>query len=516
MAASSRAGSFADIGVRLRHWLDSPARLFWRVIGWLGATLVFYGLIGVLGGPTEGDAGETVYSTWSIAHGNLGCAYPKATVLHFDNLTNPFALTAPLYTLITGAASALLRIGHTVTFPSQQQLGPSCDHAFVAMLHWSANSGAILPTVRLSYLMWPILMTGVIALLRAAGRGRQRWELLALLMVACTPTVWMCITYFFHPEDLLTLGLVLAGVACSLRKRWFWSGVLLGLACSAQQFALLVAAPLLVVATGRHRFKYLAGAVMTVAIIDIPIIVATSGRAIRTLILGSSRVGVINRSTGGTVLWETDLRAVPLFLLSRVAPIVASMALAWWASKRLGKRVLDPVPLISLVATSFAFRLVFEENLFGYYLMAVSVALIVLDVARGQLRGTVLAWIALVTVAFNPVHAGFLSNLTGHTLELYYALPIVVLGIVVATVVFDAIYGRIRVYKLAWIVIVLVASESRLYGQKNDIIYAPHWLWQVVLAPIALGLAVKPLLESIKSGTPSIPIDENDFVSPKF
>ena len=498
----------------MRHWLDSPTRLFWRVMGWLGATVVFYGLVGILGGPTEGDAAETVYSTWSIAHGNLGCAYPKATVFHFDSLANPFALTAPLYTLITGAASALLRIGHTVAFPSRHQLGPSCDNAFVAMFHWSARSGAILPTVRLSYLMWPVLMAGVIALLRAIGRGGQRWEPLALLMVACTPTVWMCITFFFHPEDLLTMGLVLVGVACSLQNRWFWAGVLLGLACSAQQFALLVAAPLLVVAIGRTRIRYLAGAVIAVTIIDTPIIVATSGRAIRTLILGSSRVGVINHSTGGTVLWETELRGIPLFLLSRVAPIAASMAIAWWASRRLGPRVLSPAPLMSLVATSLALRLIFEENLFGYYFMAVSVALLMLDVAKGQLRGTMLTWIALVTVAFNPVHAGFLSNLTGHTLELYYALPIVVLAIVVASVAFDAIFRRVRVYKLVWIVVVLLTCESRLWGRQYAIFEVPHWLWQVVLAPIALGLAVKPLLASIKSGTPSIPIDESDFVSP--
>jgi len=119
-----------------------------------------------------------------------------------------------------------------------------------------------------------------------------------------------------------------------------------------------------------------------------------------------------------------------------------------------------------------------------------------------------------VTVAFNPVHAGFLSNLTGHTLELYYALPIVVLAIVVASVAFDAIFRRVRVYKLVWIVVVLLTCESRLWGRQYAIFEVPHWLWQVVLAPIALGLAVKPLLASIKSGTPSIAIDESDFVSP--
>ena len=59
-------------------------------------------------------------------------------------------------------------------------------------------------------------------------------------------------------------------------------------------------------------------------------------------------------------------RAV-LFVISRVAPIVVLMALAWWVSRRLGAHLLSPIPLISLVAASLIFRLIFEGNLFGYY-----------------------------------------------------------------------------------------------------------------------------------------------------
>lgn len=482
-------------------------------MSWLGASVIFYGLVGLLGGPTEGDASENVYSTWSIAHGSLACAYPHLATYHFDNLANPFALTAPLYPLLTGGVSALLRIGHQVAFPSQSQFGANCGHAFAAMFHWSAKSGAILPTVRLSYLMWPILMAGVIALVRASGRGRRVWEPMALLLVACTPTVLMCLTYFFHPEDLLAMGLILAGVACSLRSRWFWAGVLLGLACCAQQFAFLVGVPFLVIAPGRDRIRYVAGAITAVAIIDIPLIVATSGRAIKTILLGSSRVGVINRSTGGTVLWETDYRGLPLFLLSRVAPIVASLVLAWWASRRLGPRLLRPVPLVSLVATSLAFRLVFEENLFGYYFMAVSVALLILEVAKGRMRGTVFAWLAMVTVAFNPVHPGFFSNMTGHAIDLYYALPIVVMAVVVATVVFDAACRRVRVYKILWIVVAAFTCESKLWGLSHTVFAVPHWLWQVVLVPIALVLAAKPLFSAISSSETTDSIEKSDLAT---
>ena len=54
-------------------------------------------------------------------------------------------------------------------------------------------------------------MAGIIALLRVSGRGRRGWEPLAFFLVACTPPVFTCLTYYFHPPDLLAMGLILAG-----------------------------------------------------------------------------------------------------------------------------------------------------------------------------------------------------------------------------------------------------------------------------------------------------------------
>jgi hypothetical protein len=487
--------SFKD---RIRVVLDRRVPLIWCVISWLGASAVFYGLIALLGGPVEGDASETVYSTWSIAHGDLACAYPRLGVFHLDNLANPFALAAPLYPLISGAGAALLRIGHSVAFPTQSQLGPGCAGAIVKFFNWSATSSAILPTIRLSYLIWPILLAGVVTLVRASGHGKTGWEPLALLLVACTPPLLMCITFYFHPEDVLAMALLLCGVAAALRKRWVWAGVFLGLACCSQPYALLVGAALLVVAPGRNRLRFASAAIVAAAVIDVPLIVATSGRALRMIALGSSRVGIINRSTGGTVLWETDLHGLPLFLCSRIAPIAASAILAWWAARQLGSRVLNPIPLVSLMTCALVFRLVFEENLFGYYFMATSVSLVLLEVVRGRFRGTVAAWLALEIVAFNPVNAGFFSNLTGRTLELYWAVPIIVFSIVAISVIVDVIYHRVRLYKYLWLALASFAGESKLWGNNNPIWAVPHWLWQVILIPIALGLALKPLLDEVK------------------
>jgi hypothetical protein len=471
----------------------------WCAISWLGASVVFYGLVGLLGGAVEGDSSETVYSTWSIAHGDLACAYPRLGVYHFGNLIDPFALAAPLYPLISGAGAALLRIGHSVAFPTRHQLGPSCADAVIKIFHWSVSSSAILPTIRLSYLVWPFLLAGVVALVRASGRGKTGWEPLAVLIVACTPPVLTCITFYFHPEDVLAMGLLLCAVAASLRQRWWWCGIFLGLACCAQPYAVLVGAVLLVVAPGRDRVRFSASALIAAAAVDIPFIVATSGRALRMIATGSSRVGIINRSTGGTVLWETDLHGAALFVCSRIVPIAASVILAWWAARKLGPRMLRPVPMIALMTCALTFRLVFEENLFGYYFMAASVSLVLLEVARGQFRGKVVAWLGLEIIAFNPVDVGFFSNLTGHSLELYWAVPIIVLSVVVASVLVDAYFHRVRIYKLLWIALACVTGESKLWGANTPIWEAPHWLWQVILVPIALGLALGPLLDEVKS-----------------
>jgi hypothetical protein len=485
-------------GARVHAWLERPLSNFWCFVGWLCATGVFFALAGVLGGPSEGDVSETVYGTWSISHGDLACVYPLAAGHHINDLASPFALAAPLYPVVSAGLAALLRIGYNVAFPTTQQFGPHCDRAFTAMFNWSTKSDAILPTIRLSYFVWFVLMAGVVAILRASGRGRRGWEPAALVLVAATPPVLMCLTFYFHPQDLLAMGLLLVAGACVLKKSWFWAGVFLGLAFCSQQFVVLVGVPLLVIVPASRRLRFAGSALLAIVIIDVPLIVATSGRGLKTVLFGSSRVGSDIRSTSGTVLWETDLHGALLFLISRVLPIVVAAALAWWVSKRLGPHALDPIPLMSLVATSLVLRLVFEENLFGYYFMAAAVTLIVLDAVCGRLREPVVAWLILVTAAFNPVHIGLISNLTSWSISLFTWIPTFLIAIVLASVVVDALRRRIRIYKILLAVVIALTSVSNFWGMHRPLVLVPGWLWQLILVPIALALAVTPLIKSLR------------------
>lgn len=463
----------------LTSTLNRPLASGWCAVGWVVASLVFIGIVRLLGGPGRVDAIESVYSTWAVANGHLACAYPPGSPYHFAGIGYPVAFIAPLWPLVSGGIAGLTGIGHSVPFPSQGALGPNCSGALTAMTHWSAEAKVLNPTIQIGYLCWFVLMAGVVALLRASGRGRRGWEPAILLVFALTPFVMMPLLDDFHPQDVMAMGLILGGVACARRGWWVRAGLLLGLAVTSQQFALLVLAPLLVVAPPTRRIRFAGAAISAVALVVLPLIAITSGHALRAVTLGSGDTP----SIGGTVLWELHLKGAFLVAISRILPILLAMALAWWATRRLGSSLLEPVPLISLVATSISFRLVFEQNLFGYYFMALAVSLFVLDVVRGQLRGQVVAWLSLVVLAFDPAPRI-------HVLSVY--LPSVLMVIACLVILWSVRHGRVHWYLVAWVVVVALAFASYPIGSFRNPL--PIWLWQVVLVSTGVMLAAKPLL----------------------
>lgn len=481
-----RLSSYSDL-------LCRPAPFRWRALGILDSTIAFFAAMGILGGPIEGDASESVYTTWSIAHGNLACAYPGLGHIHINSLSTPFAFIPPLYSLVAGVIAAVLRIGNGVPFPSRAQLGTNCQHAVVAMFHWSVKASAILTTIHIGYIVWPILIVSALALVRACGRGRTWWEPAVALMLAFTTPVWMCLVEYFHPQDVMAMSLILLAAAAAIRERWTWCGAWIGLALATQQFALLAAIPLIVIATPRGRGRFVLGAVVAAAAVDAPVAITTAGRALRQILTGSSRAGSHIASPGGTVLWELHLKGFALFSIARLAPLLAAVALAWWCVRRLGPVSRRPVPIMVLLAASLALRLVFEENLFGYYFMAVAVSLVLLDATCGRIRGATWFWIGLVTIAWNPVDPGFLSNWTTWGPGLYFDVPIAILALGLGAILLDLRNRRFVLYKYAWLLLVLLTSQSRIWGSQRTIINMPYWGWQLILVPSALALCLFPL-----------------------
>jgi hypothetical protein len=422
----------------LVQWLDRPRSQWWCVASWVAATTVFIGVTTLLGGLTQLDALISTYSSWSIAHGNVACAYPPGSSVYFP-------LTAPLYPVLAGGLAALFRVGHGVPFPNQAALGHSCLTWLAPMTRWADRTHALTPTLRFGYLGWFALAAGVVAVMRSSGRGRNGWEPAVLIAVACTPPVFMCLQTLFHPQDLLAMGLILIGVSCAQRDKWMWAGVLAGLAFASQQFALLAVALLFVIVPTKRRVAFSLSAVATFAVIVIPLAALSSGRALRVAFTGSAGGGALISS----IPWEWHLTGSRANDVLRALPVIAVLVLALWARRRLSDAVMEPVVLLSLLATSLALRLVFEGGLYGYYFMASAVSIVLLDFVRRRFRVEVILWLAAVALVFSP---------------------------------------------LPW------GHDRLTYGVHM-------WVWQVILVPPTVALALAPLIGRIKLQRSSPPLD---------
>ena len=479
--------------------LERPVRPFAIVMGWIGSTMLFLLVATGLGGPTEGDSAEVVYGTWAVAHGHLACVYP-ATGGHLpQGFADPFALAAPLYALVSGVVAAALRIGHAVPFPSGHALGPGCANGFNAIYHWSTTSAAILPTVRVGYVTWAVLLAGVVYLVRATPLRATGWEVVAGFLVALAPPVVMCLTYYFHPQDLLAMALVLVAVGAWLRGHHLVGGVWLGLALAAQQFAVLAVVALLVLSERDRIVRLLGGLVAAVAVVDGTFVAVSGLRAVKTVLFGSSRVGSSVSAHGGTVVFALGLHGVADFLLARVAPIAAAALVAWLVRRRVGR---SPRAVVGALSAAMLCRLVFEVNIFGYYFMAVMVGVVLLEVLRHQVGRDVVALVGLFIVSFDPEHIALVDNLTTYGLSVYYDLPIVVLALGVALFLFDAVRRRFSPALVVWLGFVALAGESHLWNRYNPLWDLPEWAWQIVLVPF-LGVILARRLRETRRDEPS-------------
>lgn len=466
----------------MRSWLDRPLSNWWCVVGWLASTAVFVAIVQLLGGATPYDADESNISTWSIAHGQLSCAFPKGRIL-----------IAPLYPYVSGGLSAIARIGHSVPFPARGAFGPDCAGAYDAVTTWASRAGALTQSLLIGYVGWLALLAGVVALLRASGRGRRGWEPVTLLLLACLPPVWMCLENFFHPQDLLAMGLALGALACARRGSWIGAGVLVALATLSQQFALLVAAPLLVVAPANRRWAYAGAAAGTTALALAVLFVSSSSLAVGAAVLGSGNSG----GSGTVVSSALHLHGGVLVFVSRMVPLELSLVLAWWVGHRLGPDVLEPVPLMSLIALSLSLRLVFEQALYGYYFMALVVALVVLDVVGGRIRASLVAWLGVVSVAYlvGPNTALSVWPATSWAHDAQRALAPVVLVLALAAIVVGAARHGLRRRQLVWLAL---AAGAALAWPSTHNPFSSHLLsvwWQMALVLSGIALAAGPLIE---------------------
>jgi hypothetical protein len=139
--------------------------------------------------------------------------------------------------------------------------------------------------------------------------------------------------------------------------------------------------------------------------------------------------------------------------------------------------------------------------------MAITVMLIILDVVRGRIRGTLIAWIALVTLAFDPVPWVFEDNGLSWAPHVRPAIPVVFAVCAVAAIVYELLHRRMHAYLIGWLFLVVLLfgrlpGNLRVYPKDT-----PTWAWQILLVAAALALTISPLLETISDTSPDVHVE---------
>ena len=345
--------------------LDKPQSGLMCVSSWILSSAIFIGAVALFGGPSMADASESLYATWAIAHGKIACAYPPAGSVPESSFF-PFyqhqPAGPPLWPLISGGYGAVTRIGHTVPFPSQHALGTNCADGYWAMYGWAQNTAAIFPTIGTGYLSWFVLLAGVVALLRASGRGRAGWE---------------CFRCHLPRGDSAALGTHCADVppprldvarACS-RRHGLRPARQVGVGGHTRRAGSHLATIRAAGPDASTSWWLPEGSEGDCSPARRRRCWSSRSRSSQRHRVERSMPCSSERATPGHSVArscrEPRLHGAALVFCSRVLPIVVSLALAFWASRRLGSGVVAPLPLTSLLATSLSLRIVFEEGLFG-------------------------------------------------------------------------------------------------------------------------------------------------------
>jgi hypothetical protein len=412
-----------------RGFVSKPLPTAARFALYGGAGAVFVIILFVRGGPNpaETDAHAVTIPTTAISHGDLAAAERDTLV------PNP-----PGYPLLMSPVVLVLRpwIGSPRWCddkPVPKILHSFGDAYFLAVLgpctaKHGADHGKPYPIwyrsqALLAIVGWVVLAVGAVMALRATGAGGGVAEALLVGALAVFPAASDAIAQTFHPQDLMSVGLICAGLALALRRRWVWVGVAFGAAFLCKQFAVL---PLLAVAAAapgwRARARILAPVVGVVALGVVPFYLVAPGATERAmtavyvegvlLVKTPTVVGVLG------ILEKTKLE------IARDAPIAAAAALALWARRRAGAGLLAPAPLVGLALACLATRLVFEISLLNYYFLAVGAALLLLDFTRRRTPVASVVWIVATRFGLSPLAPYAPINLTAVLFLLSALVPI--------------------------------------------------------------------------------------------
>lgn len=344
-------------------------------------------------GHAQIDRPDVAAPVYAVASGHLGAAYPSAVASARDSV----AFQAPGFSLLAGAVVAA----------------------------WEAVAG---PAGAASALTFAAYCT-VALVVGAGGRLARRHgsgptaEVMFLVAVALSPWFRESLSNYFHPGDVMALGLLLLGLYLASERRWAWAGAAVGLGIASKQWALLALPVLAVMAPGARQRGRLGGAALAGAALPFVPFLIVAPRTAWEVLRGPVPVpgGLVPQTTVVGMLREYPFHVQVSHVddLARALPLVCAAAVAacWWLVTRRRHGVFVPAGLeegIWLLVVCFALRLVADCIALSYYALPLFTLLAVAEAGKERfplytvLSGFVLAaWYGtgFARRALDPWHA---------------------------------------------------------------------------------------------------------------
>ncbi len=368
-------------------WARAPVSPTSTALVFVASFVTFMGIILWTWGMSPADSGTVLPSATLWAHGLGACALVTPT-----SSSAAYPLSGPVFPLLDALFQWVLRLGHDVPFPAH--LGARhCAQAYNGAFTWATKGPLAVKELDLGFVTWPVLALGALSLLRTSNRARTRDEWWLLLALAVSPGALFAFMDYYHPEDLLALGLALACAAALRREHFVVGGTLGALAFASQQNVVLI----LMVCTvllphGRAWWRVGLGGTLTLVALVVPLTLWSGTHVFRDTLIGT---GLTDAPAYGTWMAQLGLSGVPALWISRFGPLLTSLGLVVWLYRR---RPLSPQTYRILRSGIQSAARVRRKHL-GLLRARALVCWTLTGVLRGRLSASVVVWAALLVLS---------------------------------------------------------------------------------------------------------------------
>ncbi len=339
-----------------------------------------------------------------------------------------------------GAIDALVRGDLGDFFGEQPLMGP-LSLLLRAPFVWSVFDASLSTVYLVGVIPCYAALLVLARVLWVQMEDRRRIERIAVAIVCVASPIAVRAVHWGHPEEFLCTALAVGAVLAAASDRPVLSGLMLGAAFATKQWALIAAAPALVVLPSRHRAFVLTSAGVGLAF-TLPMFLGDPERFLVVLrAAGSSDPSAVlglrdgNFPAGrvspnclwmplGTEAWVDGRRYLfmsPLLAtLTHPLILVCGLPLAWAAWRR-ARGPVGRLDALRLLAIAFALRCFLDPNNCDYYHVPLLATLAALAAYGGpaELRAAVFGAIGLGIAFARPAET--LSVLVEHAVPQYLA-----------------------------------------------------------------------------------------------